>query len=144
VIGILIPLLLFTQATAPTFTQLKSESNLERRAKLAVELAITSERNAEAAYSRGEMPAVETELKNMVAAVELAKESLDATGRSAHKHPGPYKSAELKTQEMLSRLSDLEKRMDEEERAVIRAPRTRVQEIHDEWFDGIMSRGKKR
>ena len=54
------------------------------------------------------------------------------------RHPGPYKSAELKTQEILVRLADLERRMDAEERAGIEGPRTKIQEIHDAWFDGIM------
>lgn len=142
--GILIPLLLLTQAVAPTLEQIKSEPNLERRAKAAVEFAAAAERNAEAAYSRGEMPAVEAQLKSMVDAVEMAKQALDLTGRQPARHPGPFKSAELKTQDILSRLEDLEKRMDDEERAVVRAPRARLQVIHDEWFDGIMSSSKKR
>jgi tyrosyl-tRNA synthetase len=144
VIGILIPLLLLTQAVAPSMEQIKAEPNLERRAKHGVEFAMAAERNAEAAYSRGEMPAVQAELKSMVAAVEVAKAALDLTGQNANRHPGPFKSAELKTQDMLSRLNDLERRMDEEERAVVRGPRARVQEIHDEWFDAIMSKGKKK
>jgi hypothetical protein len=40
------------------------------------------------------------------------------------------------------RLGDLEKRMDADERPVIEGPRTKVQQIHDAWFEGIM--GKKR
>jgi hypothetical protein len=58
------------------------------------------------------------------------------------RHPGPFKFGELKTQEMLVRLGDLERRMEPDERAAIEAPRTKVQEIHDAWFDGIMSRKK--
>ena len=62
--------------------------------------------------------------------------------KTPQKHAGPYKSAELKTQEMLVRLGDLEKRMDADERNLLEAPRNKVQEIHDAWFEGIMSKKK--
>lgn len=134
--------LLLTQAAPSSLDQIRADANLEHRAKAAVEFAVAAEHNAEAAYSRSEMAAVETELKSMLAAMELAKAALDLTGKSANRHPGPYKSAELKSQELLVRLGDLERRMDSEERVILQAPRARVQEIHDAWFDSIMSKKK--
>ncbi len=136
-------LLLLAQAAVPTFDQLRADGNLEHRAKSAVELAAASERSAEAAYSKGDMAAVTAELKNMVAAVETAQRSLSESGKSPMRHPGPYKSAELRTEEILVRLGDLERRMDAEERNVVEAPKNKVQEIHDAWFEGIMSKKKK-
>ena len=138
--ALLIPLLFLTQAVAPTFDQIKAEPNLERRAKIAVEFAAQAERAAEAAYSNSDLPAVAEALKNMVNGMELAKEALDLTGRSANRHPGPFKWVELKSQEILGRLGDLEKRMDADERDMVVKPRSRVQDIHDAWFDGIMSK----
>jgi len=140
--ALLIPLILLTQAVAPSLDQIRSEPNLEHRARNSVEYAAAAERAAETAYSNSDLPAVAEALKNMVAGMEVAKQALDLTGRSASRHPGPYKAVELKSQEILSRLGDLEKRMDADERDMIARPRSRVQEIHDAWFDGIM--GKKR
>jgi hypothetical protein len=121
-------LLLLAQVAPMSLDQIRGEANLERRAKLAVEFAAAAEKTAE--------------LKSMLAAVETAREALEATGRPASKHPGPYKTAELKTQEILKRLNDLDRRMDSEERAMLEGPRARIQEIHDAWFDGIMSKKK--
>ena len=140
--SLLIPLLLLTQAVAPTLDHIKADPNLEHRAKLAVDFAYAAERSAETAYSNSDLPGVTEALKSMVSGMEIAKEALDQTGRSASRHPGPYKAVELKSQEILVRLGDLEKRMDADERDVIAKPRSRVQEIHDAWFDGIMSKKK--
>jgi len=88
------------------------------------------------------MPAVATDLKTMQAAIEIADQALRETGKSAMRHPGPYKYGELRTQEMLVRLGDLDHRMEPDERPMLEGPRNKVQEIHDAWFDGIMSKRK--
>lgn len=134
--------MLFAQVVLPGLDQIRADVNPERRAKLAVEFAAAAEKAAEAAYSNGDLAGVSAELKNMVAGIELAKESLEQTGKTASRNPGPFKAAELKSQAILERLSDLEKRMDSEERGVLETARNRVQEIHDAWFDGIMSKKK--
>jgi hypothetical protein len=135
--------LLLAQAMPPGLDQIRADPNLEHRAKAAIEFAAAAERRAETAYTAGNMTAVAAELKSMVQGVETANEALQQTGRSAMRHPGPYKSGELKTEEILVRLGDLEHKMDADERSVITGPRAKVQEIHDDWFDGIMSRKKK-
>ncbi|MES1261122.1 MAG: hypothetical protein ABUS49_05230 [Acidobacteriota bacterium] len=134
--------LLLAQAAPTSLDQLRAEPNLERRAKMAIEFAMAAERAAEAAYSKSDMAGLTAELKDMQMGVEIAQESFAQTGRTPQRHPGPYKSAELRTQEMLVRLGDLEKRMDADERQVVTGPRAKVQEIHDAWFEGIM--GKKK
>jgi hypothetical protein len=135
-------LLLLAQPAPLNLDQIRADSNAEHRAHSAIEYSAMAERNAEAAYARGDLPGVKAELKNMADAVELAKVSLDQTGKTALRHPGPYKFGELRTQEMLVRLGDLERKMDAEERPVMEAPKSKVQEIHDAWFDGIMSKKK--
>jgi len=142
VTSILILTLLLTQPVPSSLDQVRADANPEHRAKIAVEFAASAEKTAEADYSKGEMAAVATDLKNMAAAIEIARQALEQSGKTASRNPGPYKSAELKTQDILVRLNDLEKRMDSDERAVLEAPRNRVQEIHDAWFDGIMSKKK--
>lgn len=135
-------LVFLAQTAAPGLDQVRAEPNLERRAKIAIEYAAAAERNAEAAYSKNDLPGVTAELKNMQTGVEIARDAFAQTGKTPQRHAGPYKSAELKTQEMLVRLGDLEKRLDADERNVIEGPKSKVQEIHDAWFDGIM--GKKK
>jgi hypothetical protein len=136
-------LLLLSQAAPPALDEVRAEPNLEHRAKLAVEYAAAAERNAEAAYAKGNAAGVAAELKNMVTGVEIAQQALAQTGKSPVHHPGPFKSGELRTQEILVRLGDLEHKMDADERGVLEGPRMKVQEIHDAWFDGIMSKKKK-
>jgi len=135
-------LLLLAQTAAPSLEQVRAEPNPERRGKLAIEYAQAAERSAEAAYSKNDMAQVAAELKNMQNAVELAQQSFAQTGKTPQRNPGPYKSAELKTQDMLLRLGDLEKRMDADERPILIPSKEKVQEIHDAWFDGIMSKKK--
>lgn len=135
--------LLFAQQGAATLDQIRADTNAERRAKTAVEFAAMAERNAESAYSRSDVKAVAAHLATMAEAVEIAGQALRETGKSPQRHPGPFKSGELRTQEILMRLGDLEKKMDADERGVVEVPKEKVQAIHDEWFDGIMSRKKR-
>jgi len=135
--------LLLAQAPPPGLDQIRADSNPEHRAKTAVEFAAAAEKNAEAAYSKGDMAAMTAELKNMVTGVEIAQQALEQTGKSALHHPGPFKSGELRTEEILVRLDDLERRMDSGERSILEGPKMRVQEIHDAWFEGIMGKKKR-
>ena len=136
-------LLLLAQAPPPGLDQIRADANLEHRAKTAVDFAAVAEENAEAAYSKGDMAALTAELNNMVTGVEIAQQALEQTGKSALHHPGPFKSAELRTEEVLVRLDDLERRMDSGERGVLQGPKNKVQEIHDAWFEAIMGKKKE-
>lgn len=134
-------LLLLVQAP-PTLDQIKADTNLEHRARTAIDFAAANERTAESDYSKGDMNAVSADLKTMAEAVEIAQKALQQTGRTAMRHPGPYKYGELKTQDMLVRLNDLSHRMEPDERTALDPARDKVQEIHDAWFEGIMSKKK--
>src|SRR5579859_2941485 len=104
-IALLTVVFLFAQsAPALNLDQIRADANAEHRAKVAVEYAAAAERNAETAYGKGDMAAVAAELKAMETAVELARDSFIQTGRTPQRHAGPYKAAELRTQEMLVRL----------------------------------------
>ena len=140
--SVLLLVVLIIGQTQPSFTQIKSDPNPEHRARTAIEFAAAVERTAESDYGKGDMNAVAADLKTMAEAVELARQSLASTGRTPMRHPGPYKYGELKTQEMLVRLNDLSHRMEPDERPALEGPREKVQEIHDAWFDGIMSKKK--
>jgi hypothetical protein len=131
-----------TQTPPATLDQVRTESNPEKRARNAVEFAAIAERHAEAAYDKGDTDGVRSDLKTMEDAVELARQSLESAGKSASRHPGPYKFAETRSHELLQRLTDFEHRMEEGERGLLDGPKNRIQQIHDAWFDAIM--GKKK
>ena len=135
-------LLLMAQSPPPTLDQVRTESNPQHRARDAVEFAAAAERQAEAAYDKGDADGVRSDLKTMEDAMELARKSLEATGKNATRHPGPYKFAETRSHEILVRLNDFEHRMDENDRGLIEGSKNKVQQIHDAWFDAIM--GKKK
>lgn len=141
-IPLLALVLLFAAPVPTSLDQVKAEPNADRRAKAAVDYAGVAEKNAEAAYGKGDMPAVMAELKNVVEGMETAKQSLASTGKGPGRNPGPYKYAEMHSRELLIRLNDLEQKMDISERDSLQATREKVQEIHDAWFEGIMGRKK--
>jgi hypothetical protein len=136
--------LLFLMAAPPasTLDQVKAEPNPEHRARVAVDYAAVAEKNAEAAYAKGDLEALSAALKMVEESMTMAQESFTTSGKTPWRNPGPYKYAELHSRDLLIRLSDLELKMDASERDLITGVKTRVQEIHDAWFEGIM--GKKR
>jgi len=136
-------LLLLAAAPVPnSFDQVKAEPNPERRARAAVDFAAASERKAEEAFSNGDVKEVAAALNTMKASMELTRDSLVASKKTPGRDPEVYKYAELRSRELLIRLDDLERRMLVEDREVLAVPKARVQEIHDFWFEGIMSRKK--
>jgi hypothetical protein len=133
-------LYLFAAAGTLTLDQVRADTSPEHRAKAAVEFAATAERAAEAANESGDVARLATDLKNMVEAMELARDSFTAGGKTPSRQPGSFKSVELRTHDILHRLTDLRHKLDEDERPLIDGPIMKVEEIHDAWFDGIMSK----
>jgi hypothetical protein len=136
--------LLFLMATVPaaTLEQVKAEPNAEHRARAAVDYAAVAEKNAEAAYSKGDLDATAAALKEVEESMEMAQASFAASGKTPWRNAGPYKYAELRSRDLLIRLGDLERKMDGSERSIIENVKAKTQEIHDAWFEGIM--GKKK
>jgi septal ring factor EnvC (AmiA/AmiB activator) len=138
---LLFTLLLLLAAPVPSsLDQVKADPNPDHRAKAAVDYASVAEKNAETAYMKGDTQSVEAELKNVEESLEAAEEALVASHKTPGRNPGPYKYAELHSREILTRLGDLEQKMDSSERSVITAVKAKVQELHDAWFEGIMGR----
>jgi hypothetical protein len=133
-------------ATGPsgtiTLDSVRADPNPEHRAKAAVDFAVTAERDAEIANGYTDAARFKTDIDNMVAAMELARDSFTAAGRTPGRQPGSFKSVELLSHNMLHRLADLRDKLDEDQRSLLDGPIMKIQEIHDAWFDGIM--GKKK
>jgi len=137
------PVLLFFAATAPlTLDQVRADPNPEHRARAAVDYAAIAERAAELANDAGDDTRLTADLNNMVNAMELARDSFVASGKTPSRQPTTFKSVELRSHEMLHRLADLRARMDPGLQPLLDGPIMEVQEIHDAWFEGIMGRKK--
>ena len=123
-----------------SLNQVIAEKDPERRAMAGVDFAAVAERNAEAAFSRGDTKAVAVELNTMRESVELARDALIAGQKTPGRNPELYKYAELHSRELLIRLGDFEQNMFAEDRDVVAIPKAKVGEIHDYWLDAIMRR----
>jgi hypothetical protein len=139
----LFTLFLLLAAPAPTsLDQVKADPNPDHRAKEAIDYVSVAEKNAEAAYAKGDMRNVVAELKNVEGGMDAAQEAFVAGHKTPGRNPTPYKYAEQRSRELLIRLNDLERRMDSSERSVVDDTKAKVQEMHDAWFEGIMGRKK--
>lgn len=134
--------LFFANPLPTSLDQVKAEPNLEKRARLAMDYAGVAQHEAETAYGNGDLDAATARLKTVLEIVELTKSTLESSGRTPGRNPAVYKYAEQKSRELLVRLRDLDQRMDDEERERLTPIRTRIQQIHDDWFEGIMERKK--
>jgi hypothetical protein len=134
--------LLLAAPVPSSLDQVKSDPNPEHRARAAIDYSALAEKNAEAAYAKGEMANLEAELMNVEESIEAAQDAFVASRKTPGRNPGPYKYAEMRSRELLIRLGDLEQKMDSAERAGISRVKAKVQEIHDAWFEGIMGRKK--
>jgi len=135
-------LFLFAANGPPTLDQVRADGNPEHRAKAAVEFAALAERAAELANDNRDDARLATDIQNMVAAMELARDSFVAAGKTPNRQPGIFKGVELQSHQILHRLADLQNKMDLDQKAMLDGPIMKIEEIHDAWFDGIM--GKKK
>ena len=139
----LLTLLFLMAAPQPsTLEQVKADPNPEHRARSAVDFAAAEEKNAETAYGKGDLEGCAAVLKSVEESMKVAQTSFAASGKTPWRNPGPYKYAELHSRDLLIRLGDLERKMDDSERNIIAGVKARIQEIHDAWFEGIMGRKK--
>jgi hypothetical protein len=138
----LFALFLFLAAPASSLEQVKADPNPDHRARAAIDFAAVAEKNAESAYAKGDLESVSAELKNVEESLEVAQEAFVASHKTPGRNPGPFKYAELRSRELLIRLGDLEQKMDAGERSLIAGVKSKAQELHDTWFEGIMGRKK--
>jgi hypothetical protein len=136
----LLPLVL---ALSPTtlradLAQVKAESNLEKRSKLALEHAAQMLKSARAAYDSGEGDKTPALVAEVAESVELAHTSLKETGKNPRKSPKYFKHAEIETRALLKRIEAFQDDMNVSDRPMLDALRTKVQQVHDDLLMGIM------
>jgi hypothetical protein len=121
----------------------RNEPNLERRSELALVNAGTAMDAARDTYKAGEIGKAQTALDEVGASVDLSYDALVEAGKDPRKHPKFFKSAELKTRELLRRLEDMTRAVNMEDRAMVVKVRDSVSEVHDKLLSGIMTKRKK-
>jgi hypothetical protein len=120
----------------------KLEPNPEKRSDLALENANGALDRAREASSAGDAQKLSEALNEVVESVGLAYDSLEASGKEA-RNSRFFKRAEVRTHEMVRRLSDMARAVSLEDQPLIEKVRDRVSEVHDNLLEGIMSKKKK-
>ena len=124
---------------AADLKEIQKDPNLERRAKLALEHAEESFSRAKSDYAEGKSDTASAALQDIQASVEVARDALGATGKNPRKHTGPFKSAETVTHYLLRKLDGLANSMDFDDRKLIDGVKAKVQEVHDQWLEDIIT-----
>ena len=136
---VLLALVAATTLLSADLSTIRSEPNPERRSRLALDQAAMFFDEAKTAYAAADPEKTGIALHNMQDAVEIARDALESTGKDPRRHTKPFKMAETATHDLIRKLDGLENSMDLEDRKLIEGPKAKVQEVHDEWLNGIIS-----
>jgi hypothetical protein len=115
-----------------------AETDLGKRSKLALDNAEAALKATREAYNKGENDKVAAGANEILESVNLASESLKATGKNPRKSPKWFKQAEIATRDLLKRIDTLQHDMNFGERDVLDKCRARTLEVHDELLLGLM------
>ena len=123
---------------------IKSEPRLEKRAGLALRFAKHKVDGVLAAYQEGDADGGVALLAQIQQAVELAYDSLMATGKNPRRHPKHFKRAEIRTRELARDLEALGRELNFDERSAVDGVHSRVTEINTQLLMAIMTKKKKK
>jgi hypothetical protein len=121
----------------------KAEPNLEKRSKLALDNAFAAMKQAQDAYRSGETVKAQAGIDEVRQSVEMARDSLDQTGKDPRRSPKWFKRAEIQTRDLARRLEAFENEMSYTDRPMVKKTRTVVQEAHDHLLEGLMEGRRK-
>ena len=134
----LLMLTLFANAACAELTAVRAEQNLEKRAGKAVDHAGSlMESLAKTSESAGWKATLDV-VEEITQSVELADESLRASGKNARKSPKYFKKAELRCRDILRRLDAFIQSASVDDRAPLEKARTRIHQVHDHLLQQIM------
>ena len=123
---------------------IKSEPRLEKRAGLALHFASYKVDVVLAAYEEGDADRGVAALAQIQEAVELAYDSLMATGKNPRKNPKHFKRAEIRTRELTRELEALRRELHYDERPAVDGVHSRITEINTQLLMAIMTKKKKK
>ena len=126
---------------AADLASVKNEPNLEHRSELALDYANQSIDAARAAYTAGDSAKMQSALSEASDAVDVMYQALSETGKNPRNNKY-FKRAELRTRELIRRLTGLGQTVDLDDRDRVNKIRDHVTEIHDNLLKGIMSKTK--
>ncbi len=141
--GVLAGGLCFAAREPQNLEEVRSERNLEKRSRLALDYAHSALNRAIKTYLEGKHEAGLDMLMEVQKAVELSQESLEATGKIPSKKPKHFKRAEIETRNLLRELEGAETQVNFDHRERVQAIYDRVEEINRELLLGIMTKPKK-
>jgi len=118
--------------------EVKKETNLPRRSRLALENADTALDRAREAYRKGDGEGLDQSLAEVTASVELAYESLVEQGRNPRRNAQPYKRGEISTRELLRRLETFRDEMSYTDRDRIAPTIEAVEKAHSDFLRDVM------
>ena len=124
-------LLVFTAAHASDLAAIKSDPNPDKRADRALIHA------NELVDEARKHPSAST-LNEIRESVDLCRESLAGSGKSARRNPKYFKRAELATRQIIRRLENLRQDLGANERGGVEQLLSHLHDVHDELLDGIM------
>jgi len=116
----------------------RAEPDLGKRSKLALDNANAALKAAREAYNNDHTNSLAAAANEIVESVDLASESLKATGKNPRKSPKWFKQAEIATRDLLKKIENLQHDMNFEERSVLDKAKARTQEVHDDLLLGLM------
>ena len=134
--------LLLAALLAFDLAAIRNEPNPERRCELALAEADVAVTAAQQAYASDNLEKTRIALDEVGEAVDLAHQSLTASGKDPRRNPKRFKSAELSVRKILRRLEGLRDAMNSADRELVDPVRERAGEVRDALILGIM--GKKR
>ncbi len=142
-LGIAIVMLTVTGMMRADLQVARTEPNLEKRSKLALENAEQVLKDARDAYAKGDNARVAALASEISESVELANTSLQETGKNPRKSPKWFKRAEIVTRDLLRRLDAFQQEMNVADRPMLEKVKTKVQQVHDSLLLGVME-GKQK
>lgn len=128
---------------AEDLARIQTETNLEKRARAALDNADDALKLAREAYQKADSTEANARLSEIEQSVVLADESLKATHKNPSRSPKHFKQAEMRTRELLRKLDGFRDEMSVTDRPALDRVASAVQKIHDALLDGIMG-GKKK
>jgi hypothetical protein len=119
----------------------KSEPDLDKRAELAADEADRDLDAARQAWQNGDWNKAMAALNELEQLAELAQTSLEET-KKPPRNNRHYKDVEMKLRVLLRRLDGFRLAVDYDVREDVNRIETRVQEVHDQILDAVMTKRK--
>ena len=123
----------------PALARIQANPDLEKRSRLALELASKQLDAATAAYRSDDMEGGRGALALLAESVEVAAAALESTGKHPRRHPRPFKHAEIRTRKLIEELRQARSKAHIQDQGDFDGPIERVERANGALLLGIMS-----